>query len=52
MTNKEIKLLKNKIHLNLEKYITIGILLGFVSLITYNIITYGIINYISFNGIQ
>ena len=26
MTNKEIKLLKNKIHLNLEKYITIIVL--------------------------
>ena len=26
MTNKEIKLLKNKLHLNLEKYITITVL--------------------------
>ena len=26
MTNKEIKLLKNKIHLNLERYITIIVL--------------------------
>ena len=33
MTNKEIKLLKNKIHLNLEKYITI-IVLTTISLIT------------------
>ena len=33
MTNKEIKLLKNKLHLNLEKYITI-IVLTTISLIT------------------
>mgnify|MGYP003120859486 CR=1 FL=1 len=33
MTNKEIKLLKNKIHLNLEKYITI-IVLTSITLIT------------------
>ena len=33
MTNKEIKLLKNKIHLNLEKYITM-IVLTTISLIT------------------
>ena len=26
MTNKEIKLLKNKIHLNLEKYIIISVI--------------------------
>ena len=38
MTNKEIKLLKNKIHLNLEKYITISVITILTLIATFEIL--------------
>ena len=38
MTNKEIKLLKNKIHLNLEKYIIISVITILTLIATFEIL--------------
>ena len=38
MTNKEIKLLKNKIHLNLEKYIIISVITILTLIATFEVL--------------